>query len=62
MQDEKAARVIHHYDTQRHAVDCGVTEQTSSTKHERGVTCPDCLEIQRENRPAKPSELHAPMP
>ncbi|BDG04719.1 hypothetical protein [Anaeromyxobacter oryzae] len=44
----ETGQVVHGYDTVRRAVVCGVTEQTSSTKHARAVTCPACLEILRD--------------
>jgi hypothetical protein len=37
--------IVHSYDTERHAIRCGAPGQASSTKHARGVTCPDCLRI-----------------
>lgn len=43
-------RIIHSYDTERHAARCGVAGQSSSTKHASGVTCPDCLKILADKR------------
>jgi nitrate/TMAO reductase-like tetraheme cytochrome c subunit len=43
-------RIIHSYDTERHAARCGAAGQSSSTKHANGVTCPDCLKILADNK------------
>ena len=42
-------RLVHHYDIERHQVLCGTrTAEDHSTKHRRGITCPDCSELLRE--------------
>lgn len=45
MNEPVGKRVIHAYDTERHEVLCGVSEQTNSTKHPAGVTCVACREL-----------------
>ena len=45
MESHKNERVIHSYDTERHRVLCGVSEQTNSTKHAAAVTCMTCREL-----------------
>lgn len=42
MDEHMGKRVVHRYDTTTRRVLCGVPEQTSSTKHAAGVTCPTC--------------------
>jgi hypothetical protein len=37
--------LIHSYDVERHAIRCGKPGQTSSTKHPRDVTCPECIRL-----------------
>ena len=37
--------LVHSYDTELHAIRCGVRGQSGSTKHASGVTCPDCLRL-----------------
>lgn len=37
--------VIHSYDVEHHAVRCGAPGHPTSTKHARGVTCPECLRL-----------------
>lgn len=44
--------VVHSYDVERHAIRCGAPGQSTSTKHARGVTCPDCLRRLAEERDA----------
>jgi hypothetical protein len=42
METLTGVRVVHSYDTEERRVRCGVTEQSSSTKHSREVTCVAC--------------------
>lgn len=42
MKQETSRRVVHSFDPERHQVRCGVSEQTSSTKHAGAVTCAAC--------------------
>jgi hypothetical protein len=37
--------IVHSYDTDRHAIRCGVSGHSSSTKHAKAVTCPECLRL-----------------
>ena len=37
--------VVHSYDVEHHAIRCGVPGHPTSTKHARGVTCPECLRM-----------------
>ncbi len=37
--------LVHSYDVERRAVRCGRPGQAESTKHARGVTCPECLRL-----------------
>ena len=37
--------IVHSYDVERHAVRCGAAGSPASTKHARGVTCPECLRL-----------------
>jgi hypothetical protein len=39
------SRIVHSYDVATHRIRCGVPEQSSSTKHASGVTCPTCREL-----------------
>jgi hypothetical protein len=47
MEAQSRERLIHSYDTERHQVLCGLTEQTNSTKHAAAVTCVTCRELLR---------------
>lgn len=62
MESSKSERVVHSYDTERRQVLCGISEQTSSTKHAAGVTCVTCRELLGHapalDRPAR-AERHA---
>lgn len=42
---EARVRIVHWYDTEHHRVACGAANQSNSTKHVRGVTCPACLAL-----------------
>ena len=42
---EPRFRIIHWYDTEHHRIACGAANQSNSTKHVRGVTCPACLAL-----------------
>jgi hypothetical protein len=50
-------KLVHSYDTDRHANRCGLPGQTSSTKHPAGVTCPDCRRILSAGAADAPAEL-----
>lgn len=49
---EPQIRLIHWYDTERHAIACGAPGQSNSTKHIRGVTCGACLAVEGRARGA----------
>lgn len=54
MEKQTIDRLVHYYDTERHAVLCGTrTAEDHSTKHPRGVTCRDCLTLLRERSDAR---------
>jgi len=45
---------IHYYDTDRHVMLCGVSGfPDRSSKHERSVTCPSCVELLDNVRAAR---------
>ena len=52
MKRPSEGRVIHSYDTEQRRVRCGTTEQTSSTKHGREVTCVPCRDLLDRAGPA----------
>jgi hypothetical protein len=37
--------IVHSYDVYRHAIRCGVSGHSNSTKHAKAVTCSACLRI-----------------
>ncbi len=47
-------RVVHSYDVGSRRVRCGRAGQTSSTKHDAGVTCATCRELLDRARGAHP--------
>jgi hypothetical protein len=58
MEHDTANHLIHLYDTEQHRIVCGVRQQTGSTKHVGGVTCPDCLGT-RSDRERTERDTHA---
>ncbi len=46
---EAQVRIVHWYEVERHRVACGATNQSNTTKHVRGVTCPACLALIAES-------------
>lgn len=46
---EPKARIIHWYDIEQHRVACGAANQSNTTKHVGGVTCPACLAVAAES-------------
>jgi hypothetical protein len=49
MTKQTTDRLVHHWDTERRRIRCGAAgAEEHSTKHERGVTCSDCMALLRE--------------
>jgi hypothetical protein len=49
-----SSSVVHYFDTDRHAILCGVSGfPDRSSKHERSVTCPSCVERLEHVRAAR---------
>jgi hypothetical protein len=62
MDATSASSTVHFYDTDRHLILCGLRGfPDRSTKHERSVTCPTCLErlALRRSSPLGPAAVDA---
>ncbi|BDG05543.1 hypothetical protein [Anaeromyxobacter oryzae] len=54
MSTETSENLVHFYDTDEHAILCGLRGFAHrSTKHSRGVTCPACVALLADRREAE---------